>query len=141
MVEEPHETMEDVVEHKIFKYKYRQCNDDEQTYARRQGRVLARFAERAKNRDPALEQDLFDLYQLDTKETSVAQLALDPSNYKQRALDETRPIREYMIKESIQQYRDYYETDGEEQSFFEYIDNMSNRDKIRFTEIFNDPTH
>lgn len=35
LVEEPHENMEDVVEHKIFKYKYRQCNDDEATYAKR----------------------------------------------------------------------------------------------------------
>jgi len=31
----PHENYEDVVEHKIFKYKYRQCNDDPETYLRR----------------------------------------------------------------------------------------------------------
>jgi len=55
LLNEPHESMDDVVEHKIFKYKYRQCNDDPQTYARRQGRVMARFAERALKRDPALE--------------------------------------------------------------------------------------
>lgn len=140
MVEEPHESIEDVVEHKIFKYKYRQCNDDEETYARRQGRVLARFAERAQTRDPLIEQDLFELYQRDMKDTSVAQFALDPANFKDTAVEETRPVREYMIKESLQQYRDYYETDAEEQSFFEYMDNLSNRDKIRFAEIFKDPT-
>lgn len=72
MVEEPHENIEDVVEHKIFKYKYRQCNDDEATYARRQGRVLSRFADRALTRDPVIEQDLFELYQKDMKDTSVA---------------------------------------------------------------------
>lgn len=49
-------------------------------------------------------------------------------------------MREYMIKESLQQYKDYYETDAEEQSFFEFMDNLSNRDKLRFAEIFHDPT-
>ncbi len=65
---------------------------------------------------------------------------LDPQNFKARAHDDTRVFREYMVKEAIQQYRDYYETDGEEQTFFEYLDNLSNRDKIRFAEIFDDPT-
>ena len=41
-----------------------------------------------------------------------------------------------MVQESLQQYRDYYESDGEEQKFFQYMDNLSNRDKIRFTDIF-----
>jgi hypothetical protein len=35
MLHEPHENFDDVVEHKIFKYKYRQCNDDQETYSRR----------------------------------------------------------------------------------------------------------
>lgn len=140
LLEEPHESFDDVIEHKIFKYKYRQCNDDELTYARRQGRVLARFADRARNRDPVLEQDLFELYQQDAKDGSVAQFMLDPSKFANTAEDRTRPMREYMVNEALQQYRDYYETDGEEQSFFEYMDNMSNRDKIRFAEIYKDFT-
>jgi hypothetical protein len=45
-----------------------------------------------------------------------------------------------MVTESIQQYRDYYESDVEENHFFEYLDNLSNRDKIRLTEIFEDPS-
>jgi hypothetical protein len=45
-----------------------------------------------------------------------------------------------MVKEAIQQYKDYYETDKEEQTFFEYMENMTNRDKIRFTEIYEDFT-
>jgi hypothetical protein len=45
-----------------------------------------------------------------------------------------------MINESVQQYKDYYETDAEEQSFFEYMQNLSNRDKLRFNEVFHDPT-
>lgn len=44
------------------------------------------------------------------------------------------------MKESVQQYKDYYESDDEEQQFFEYLDNFSNRDKIRFMELFEDFT-
>jgi hypothetical protein len=135
---EPHETMDDIVDQKIFKYKYRQCNDDEATHSRRQGRVLARFAERAQVRDPALETDLFALYQQDMKDSSVAQFMLDPSGFKNTAVEKTRVFRDYMVQESLAQYRDYYETDAEEQQFFQYMDNLSNRDKIRLTEIFQD---
>jgi hypothetical protein len=62
LLAEPHENFEDVIENKIFKYKYRHCNDSQDIYARRQSRVLSRFTERAMTRDPALEQDLFELY-------------------------------------------------------------------------------
>lgn len=112
---EPHETMDDVVDQKIFKYKYRHCNDDDSTHARRQGRVLARFTDRAKLRDPALETDLFALYQEDMKDASVAQFMLDPANFKSSATEKTRVFRDYMVQESLNQYRDYYETDAEEQ--------------------------
>lgn len=36
------------------------------------------------------------------------------------------------------QYKDYFEDDPEEQGFFEYLDNISNRDRIRFMEIAED---
>lgn len=45
-----------------------------------------------------------------------------------------------MLKEAELQYRDYYESDVEEQGFFEYLDSMSYRDKIRLIEIFKDFT-
>jgi heme oxygenase len=57
-----HENYEDVVEQKIFKFKYRQNADDLVTYERRQQRMIDRFLERAKNRDPILEQNLYDLF-------------------------------------------------------------------------------
>ncbi len=53
---------------------------------------------------------------------------------------ETKKIREYMLKEAELQYRDYYETDKEEGEFFEYMDNMTYRDKLRLIEIFEDFT-
>lgn len=136
--DEPHESLDDIVEQKIFKYKYRICNDDPEVHARRQGRVMQRFIERAKNRDASLETDLFELYQADMKEASVAQFALDPASFKTRAIDDTRVFREYMVSEAVNQYKDYYESDGEEQQFFQFLDNLPNRDKIRFAEIFKD---
>lgn len=39
---------------------------------------------------------------------------LDPSKFKTKALNETREFREYMINEATLQYKDYYESDGEE---------------------------
>jgi hypothetical protein len=138
--DEPHESYDDIVDSKIFKFKYRMCNDDETTFARRQGRLLQRFSERAKTRDPALETDLFALFQQDMKDASVAQAMLDPAAWKDRAVQDTRVFREYMVQESLAQYRDYYESDAEEQSFFQFMENLSNRDKIRFAEIFKDHT-
>ena len=54
--------------------------------------------------------------------------------------EETRAFREYMVDEALQQYRDYFEDDDEERSFFEYLGNLTNRDKIRFMEVFEDYT-
>ena len=65
---------------------------------------------------------------------------LDSQNFKATAQEETRIFREYMAEEAQLQYRDYYETDAEEQVFFEFLDNITNRDKIRFMEIFKDHT-
>ena len=68
-------------------------------------------------------------------------MALDPENAVGDSGErETRPFREYMVNEAVQQYKDYYESDAEEAQFFEYLDNLPNRDKIRFMEIFEDHT-
>jgi hypothetical protein len=114
--------------------------DDPETFRRRQSRVISRFMERAKERDPAIEQNLYDLMGTGARDYSWAQLANDPSSWKDVAEIETRPIREYMVKESREQYKDYYESDDEEQGFFEYLDNFSNRDQIRMMEVFEDFT-
>lgn len=62
---------------------------------------MSRFFERAKTRDAALEQNLFELYQKDTKENSLAQLMLDAQRYNPKAENDTRVFREYMAKEAI----------------------------------------
>jgi hypothetical protein len=47
-----HEDYADMVEEKIFKYKYRMNADDPETFLARQTRVRDRMLERAKSRDP-----------------------------------------------------------------------------------------
>ena len=72
LINEVHETFEDLIEDKIFKYKYRQFADAPDVYARRMNRVMKKFSERAKTRDPAVEADLFDVYSRDEKDSSIA---------------------------------------------------------------------
>jgi len=109
--------------------------DDPSTFNRRMKRVVDRFWTRAESREGA---HIFDIYKKDEIEASLGQAALDPTAYKTTAMDETNAHREYVVKESVAQYKDYYESDAEEGSFFEYLDNLSNRDRIRFMEIFED---
>lgn len=96
--------------------------------------------ERAKTRDPILEQNLSELFASDARDSTLATLVMEPERFRMVAEEETRPFREYMVGEALQQYQDYYETDEEEQGFFEYMDNLTNRDKIRFMELFHDYT-
>lgn len=58
---EPHETFEDVIESKIFKYKYRLGNCDFDNHLRRTWRQKDRYVERAKKRSIQVDQDLADL--------------------------------------------------------------------------------
>jgi len=77
----------------------------------------------------------------DGRDSSFANYALDPSGHTPNNAElESRPFREYMVNEAVEQYKDYYASDGEEGQFFEYLDNLPNRDKIRFMEIFDDHT-
>lgn len=99
---EPHENMEDTIENKIFKYKYRMCNDDPEVYERRMGRVVSRHFERAKTRDPRIEQDLFETLRQDDKENSFAQLLLDETKFNPVLSQKTQPIRDYIVSESLQ---------------------------------------
>lgn len=103
-------------------------------------RVRDRFLERTKTRDPAITASLVDTYIEDTRDTAIAQFFLNRENYKSSAKEATNAHREYMAKEGVQQYRDYYESEAEEQGFFEYLDNLPNRDRIRFMECFEDFT-
>ena len=138
--DEVHETYDDIVEDKIFKFKYRQNADPPRLYKQRQQRVVDRFYARLPDRDPSIGQDLATLFLEDEKFRSPAALPLEHEKFGDIAVEKTKAYREYMVKEAVQQYKDYYEDDAEEQKFFEYLDNLPNRDQIRFMEIFEDFT-
>lgn len=137
---EDHEAYEDIVEDKLFKFRYRQNYDSHEKFAARQERLVTRFFERAKKRDPVISEPLFDTFIEDQRATSIGQFVVDDSKFDSHAEKVTNAHREYMAREGVQQFRDYYETDAEEQGFFEYLDNLPNRDRIRFIEAFEDYT-
>lgn len=67
-----HENYDDTVEQKIFKFKYRMHATDWDTYVRKNQRMIDRHLERAKDRDPILEQNLMDLLATDARDNSFA---------------------------------------------------------------------
>ena len=140
MIGEIHENFEDVVEDKIFKYKYRQNADAPALFMARNERMIERMLDRALTRDPAITQDINELFMKNEKTLSMAAAVVDSENWRETAEEETLAYREYMAREGVQQYRDYYEDAPEEAPFFEYLDNLSNRDQIRFMECFKDYT-
>lgn len=87
MTTEVIENFEDLVEDKIFKYKYRMNADAPAVFQARNDRMIERFLERAKLRDPAIEQDIAELYFQDSKDNSVAAAMIDPENHRQTALE------------------------------------------------------
>lgn len=58
--------------------------------------------ERAKTRDPVLEQNLNELFASDARDSSLATLALEPERFRMVAEEETRPFREHMVTEAVQ---------------------------------------
>lgn len=101
MISEVHENFEDLVEDKIFKFKYRLNADPPAVFQTRNNRMINRFVERAKLRDPAIEQDIAQLYFEDAKTTSFAAALVDTENFRKTAEEETRPYREYMAREGV----------------------------------------
>ena len=128
MLDEVHENFQDVIEDKIFKFKYRMNADAPAVFEARNNRMIERFLERSKSRDPAIEQSLAQLYLDDTRDNSMAAKLVDGLEFRETAHEGTQAWREYVAREGVQQYRDYYEDASEEQPFFEYLDNLSNRD-------------
>ena len=78
LVFDNHESYEDLVEDKIFKFKYRKATDYGALYNKRQKRVVERFLQRLQTRDAAIEQDVAEtLRQIQVKETLAALLVDD----------------------------------------------------------------
>jgi len=99
---EIHENNEDIIEDKIFKYKYRINADHVDTYERRSVRQAMRWRERMEHRDPSIHADLVDRYQRDWKDSSLGQIMLDTESVQQTGELESRSYREYMAREGVQ---------------------------------------
>lgn len=102
MVQEVTENFQDIIEDKIFKYKYRQNADAPDVFADRNARMKTRFLERAKTRDPTIEQDIEKLYLDDSKYASLAAAMVDRENFSDVAREQTLAYREYMAREGVQ---------------------------------------
>ena len=51
----------------------------------------------------------------DGRDSSFANFALDPDGHTTNNAElESRPFREYMVNEAVEQYKDYYASDAEE---------------------------
>lgn len=138
-----HESLMDIIDRKIFKFKYRMNNDDLNTYLRRMDRVIKRQLERAKRRDPMIDVNLNELLEEGEREnalgTTIYKLAQGDIIHD-KVSETLSPIKQYMLDESLIQYQDYFESDEEEAEFFEYMKELPGRDRIKFTEIFEDYT-
>jgi len=64
--------------------------------------MVERFFQRVQTRDPAVEIDLKEVLMLDNEKNTIAQIANDESQFRNVFAEETRPIREYMVDESVQ---------------------------------------
>lgn len=110
--------VESVFEKKIFKFKHRKWNDDPSTHFIRENRMIMRYLERMKSRDPSVEIDPREISKKDP------QFAAKLTNYQN-----------YILDEAVNQYKDYYESDTEDIHDFDHI---TPEEKQQFSTIFKD---
>lgn len=139
--------VEDIIEKSIFKYKYRKIADHK--YESRNQRVIQRFLERAKQRDPKASEEIFEkLEELYVKNgvsgsllheiQSIYNNAKSPTQELEN-YDKLLPFAKYVAEEGLQQFKDYYETDDEEGATThkaELWKDLNEHDKLRFAECY-----
>lgn len=91
----------DVVDEKIFKFKYRKANDYGELYNQRQKRVLERFLHRMENRDNMIDGDMTQLLQDNRVQTSMVAYALGEYEIENDAGVKSKPLRDYMVREAV----------------------------------------
>ncbi len=117
---QPEDDATSYLEKKAFKFKYRRAKDSTETYERRQTRMVQRQLER------------FDKQGV---QEIVGQLgeAIQQNNEANRIYYERRYL-DVLAKESVAQYQDYFETDGEED--FTVFDNIPDAERVSFLRVF-----
>jgi hypothetical protein len=111
---------------KLFNFKHRAFNTDALTHITREKRMVSRFLERAKTRDPASLVEAGEVVEKDKHRREIA-----------HAMKRTKPYQEYMLEEAVKQYKDYYESDVEDLADFDYI---TSEEKAKFGAAFTDFT-
>jgi len=117
---QPEDDATSYLEKKAFKFKYRKAKDSVEAYERRQTRMIQRQLER------------FDRQGV---QEIVGQLtdSIEQGNEANRIYYERRYL-DVLAKESVAQYQDYFETDGEED--FTVFDNIPDAEKASFLRVF-----
>lgn len=139
--------VEDILGKSLFKYQYRKITDPK--FESRNERVVRRFLERAKNRDPqvaeALHEKVENFYAKNDNVSNVLDyIKTIPQGarglpYDQRLYEEIMPYAQYVAEEGLKQYKDYYESDDEEGSHTqnaELIKDLNEQDKLRFVNCY-----
>ena len=111
--------VESVFEQKLWKFKHRKWNDDPARHFIRENRMVRRYLDRMKKRDPDVE---ISLSQDLSEKTGV---------YAKKYLK----YQDYVMDEAVKQYKDYYESDKEDIKDFEHI---TPEEKIQFAAAFKD---
>lgn len=121
--------VEDFIEKQLFKFRYRHVSDKK--YNSRTQRVLKRFCERAKERDPNVVKDVGEkLEEIYVKSRNWVEVSKADK-------DELLPHAEYVANEGLQQFKDYYESDLESGEINkDILDDLPIQDKLRFSECF-----
>ena len=128
--------IDDILGKRLFKYKYRSVADPK--FIDRNQRVLQRFIERSKKRDPKVTAQLgesIEKYFVENQLPFKFSEMVTKSN-ESTANDELMPYMNYVANEGFQQFLDYYETDDEEKPYFEYYKEISERQRLRFAEFY-----
>ena len=128
--------IDDILGKRLFRYKYRNVADPK--FVERNKRVLQRYIERSQNRDPIVTAQIGELIekhyvqnQIPFQITQMVTGTQIPS-----AKDELYPYMKYVADEGFQQFMDYYETDEEEAPYFDYYRQISERERLRFAEYY-----
>lgn len=110
--------VEGVFGKKIFKFKHRKWNEDPANHFIRENRMVRRFIDRMRKRDPDVEIDL-----------------AEAGNMTPAYAKKYEKYQQYVLDEAVLQYKDYYESDKEDIEDFEHI---TPEEKAEFAVVFKD---
>jgi hypothetical protein len=120
----PEDDQSSLIEKKAFKFRFRQANNSIENHTRRNNRMISRQIER---------------FQKTNIGKNIEEVALSLGNLHENTavLKELDSINN-IVNESVQLYKDYYESDKEED--FNIFDNLTSKDKTVFLSVFENNT-